>query len=259
MKFLKLPKRIRFVISTVLLGFLMLVSTFFYFDRAWIAIPILLIATYALTYFSILEGIERVEWLTLFTMPVLLTLSFYVFYFLFPARWLTRLPFIVLYMISIYANLLASNIFNVGVERNLQLYRAAFSVNYFYQTVISFLFFNILFSLREYFFVNAIGTGVVVFLLALQLLWTIRLNLEIKKELFLFASLISLVMFQIATLISFIPLKTTISSLFLTSSYYSFAGLTTAYLDSRLFKNTIREFIIVFLFVIGIAFLTLSW
>lgn len=255
----KIEKRIRFVISSLGLGFVMLLSTFFFFDKAWIFIPVLIVAACLLTFFSVLEGIERAEWLTLFIMPVLLTVSFYVFYFLFPVRWLTRLPFIALYMISIYANLLASNIFNVGVEKNLQLYRAAYSVNYFYQTVVSFLLFTILFSLKEYFFINALGAGIIVFPLALQLLWSIKLDLYFTRELFLYVLFICFILVQIAVVVSFIPIKTTIAALLLTAVYYGLAGLTTAYLDSRLFRNIVREYVTVLVFVLALSLLTLNW
>ena len=128
----RIDKRLRLVISVLILGLVMLISTFFNFDNAIFFLPVFIITTYFLSYFSLLEGIKKIGWFGLFLMPELITLFFYLFYFLFPGRWLTRLPFIFIYEISIYATLLCANIFNVGVEKNLQLYRAAFSINFFY-------------------------------------------------------------------------------------------------------------------------------
>jgi len=71
-------------------------------------------------------------------MPIVLSIAFYMFYFLFPVRWITRIPFIALYAIAIYATLLCSNIFSIGVEKSLQLYRAAFSINFLFQMFASF-------------------------------------------------------------------------------------------------------------------------
>lgn len=257
--FLKIEKRLRFVISSLLLSFLMLFSTFFLFDKAWIFIPFLGLLAYALTYFSIIEGIEKSEWLTLFILPVFFTISFYLFYFLFPVRWLTRVPFVIIYGVSIYAMLLTSNILNVGVEKSLQLYRAAYSVNYFYQTVIVLLFSNILFSFRASYIVNTLALGIVLFPLAIQLIWSIKLDLRIEKISLLYAGLISIIIAQIALIVSFLPLRASLSALLVTASYYCFSGLINAYLDDRLFKQTIREYLFVWLFVILAALLTISF
>jgi len=238
---------------------LMIISTFFPFSSSLIFIPLLFIIAYALTYFSLLEGIERIGLFGLFLMPVAVTIAFYVFYFLFPARWITRLPFIGLYAISIYAMLLCANIFNVGVEKNLQLYRAAFSINFFYHALSIFFFFNLLFSFQQIFLMNAVFVGTVSFILSLHLFWTIKLNKHLEKENKLFAFLISLLLVELTIVISFLPLKIPIYSLFLTASYYSFCGLCYNYLDQRLFKETIREYLIVLIFVSIITLLSLSW
>ena len=143
---LKISKRFRFVISAMIMSVIMLISTTFYFDKALFFIPILITFSYFLTYFSLLEGIEKLEWFTLFFMEVFVSVAFYLVFFLLPSRWVTRLPFVTFYAISLYAMLLCSNIFNVGVEKSLQLYRAAFSVNFFYQSIILFLTLNAVFS-----------------------------------------------------------------------------------------------------------------
>jgi len=256
---IKIEKRLRLAISVVLLTFLMLFSTFFYFDKALFFIFAFLLITYFLTYFSLIEKIEKISWLTLFLMPVLLTISFYLFYFLFPSRWLTRLPFLFAYGISIYAVLLCSNIFNVGVEKSLQLYRAAFSINFFYQTLVSFLIFNIIFSLKEIFYINLILVGGVVYLLSFQLFWTIKLDKKPEREVFDFAFLTALILAEVSVLISFIPLPSTSVSLFLTGTFYSIAGIFYNYLDKKLFKETIREYVFVWIFIFLITLLSISW
>lgn len=256
---IKIEKRLRLAIASVFLTFLLLFTTFFYFDKALIFIPVLILASYFFTYLSLIEKIEKIGWLNLFLMPVMLTISFYIFYFLFPGRWLTRLPFIIVYGISIYAVLLCSNIFNVGVEKSLQLYRAAFSINFFYQTLVSFLLFNIIFSLREYFYVNMILAGIVSFILCFQLFWTVRLDKKIEKDVLLFSLFTALVISELAVLVSFIPIKSTISSLFLTGSFYSLSGIIYNHIDKKLFKETIREYVFVWIFILIITFFSISW
>jgi len=249
-RLIKIEKRLRFAIAVFSLSFLLLVSTFFYFDKAWFFLPILIIATYFFTYFSILEDIKKIEWLMLFLMPIFLTLSFYLFYFLFPGRWLTRFPFIIFYAISIYAILLTSNIFNVGVEKNLSLYRAAFSINFFYQTIILFFIFNILFYFRQGFLINGVVGLLTVFLLSLQLLWSVHLKIKIERGLVNYALFLALVVVQIIIVFSFLPVPITVFSLLITGVYYSLIGLIYHFIDKRLFTQTVREF----LFVLGLIF-----
>ncbi|OGK52824.1 hypothetical protein A2970_01280 [Candidatus Roizmanbacteria bacterium RIFCSPLOWO2_01_FULL_44_13] len=256
---LKIDKRIRFAISAGALAVLMLLSTFFYFDRAFIFIPIIALTTYFLTYFSLAEGIEKMGWFEMFVMPVLVSISFYLFYFLFPVRWLTRIPFIIFYGISIYAAIVTSNIFNVGVEKSLGLYRAAFSINFLYQAIVSFLFFNLIFALQSAFILNGILTGAIGFLLSLNLFWSIRLKKYLEREVLLYAAFVGLVIGELALLISFLPLQVSVYSLFMAASYYSLAGLVYNYIDEKLFRETIREYILVFGFVLIITFLSLSW
>lgn len=255
----KIEKRYRLIVSVVILAGIMLFSTFFFFDKAVVFFPLLALSAFFLTYFSLLEGIEGVGWFGFFFMPLTLTLSFYLFYFLFPGRWLTRLPFILIYAVSLYAVLLTSNIFNVGVEKSLQLYRAAFSINFFYQVVVGFLLFNFLFSLKQIFVVNMVGVGIITFLLVFHLFWSIRLKKYVEEEVLKIAFLVGLILAQLALVVSFIPAKTTIAALFLTASYYSLAGLLYNFLDQRLFKETIREYVTVWFFVLTITFLSLNW
>lgn len=258
-KSVKIDKRLRLVISVLLLGLLMLFSTFFGFDKALIFLPIFIICTYLLSYFSLLEEIKAIGWFGLFLMPELVTLFFYLFYFLFPGRWLTRLPFVFMYEISIYAVLLCANIFNVGVEKNLQLYRAAFSINFFYQAVVSFMFYNVLFSFKYNFLINMVGAGISAFLLSLQLFWSIRLNRFLDKQVLAFSVFTSILMLETSLIISFIPLKTAVYALFLTATYYSVTGIIHHHIDEKLFRETIREYVSVWVFVLVIALLSLSW
>jgi len=257
-KALKIEKRVRFVISTALLSFLMFLATFFFFDKAPQFILLFIISSYCLTYFAIIEGIERVEWITLFFMPVILTLSFYFFYFLFPVRWLTRVPFILIYGISIYANLLVSNIYNVRVEKSLQLYRAAFSVNFFFQTLAVFLLFNTLLSFHFSFISNTVFTGLFIFVLGLQLYWGVKMPPVFDKEIILYAVLTALILGQLIMIFSFTAVKGTILALFITASYYSLSALIYSYMDQRLFKETIREYLFVWIFVFILMILSIG-
>ncbi len=256
---LKIDKRIRLVISVGVMSFFILFSTFFYFDRALIFVPLIFIVAYFLTYFAVLEKIERVGFLGLFIMPEAVAISFYFFYFLFPGRWITRIPYLVIFAISFYAVLLCSNIFNVGVEKSLGLYRAAFSINFFYQSIVSFLIFNLIFVSQNNFLVNGILSGSVAFVLSLNLFWTIRLKKYLEREVWQYALLVAIAVFEAGILASFLPVQSTVYALFLTGCYYSVAGIIYNYIDERLFKETIREYATVFFFIILVTILATSW
>lgn len=256
---LRFEKRIRFIIVTAALSVTLLISTFFFFDKAWLFIPLLIILAYGAVYFSIIEGIEKIEWMTLFIMPVLLTVSLYLFYFLFPVRWLTRIPFIIFYAVSFYAMLLVSNIFNVGVEKSLQLYRAAFSVNYFYQTIIIFLGSNIILSLKLSFLEHLVIFFVFISAMAIHLFWSIKLDWHFEKQVIQLGLLVGFIIAQIATVASFVPLQTSVFALLITASYYGMGGLSYLHLDQRLFKETIREYVFVIVFVAAIVIFTINW
>lgn len=256
---LKIPKRFRFVISVMIMSVIMLISTTFYFDKALLFIPLLVVLSYLLTYFSLLEGIEKLEWFTLFFMEVFVSVAFYLVFFLLPSRWVTRLPFVTFYAISLYAMLLCSNIFNVGVEKSLQLYRAAFSVNFFYQSIILFLTLNAVFSFKLDFLLNGLIIGLIVFLLSLHLIWTNKLRIELERINLLYSLFIAMVVAEGGMVLSFVPLKTSVFALFLTATYYSVSGLVYHYIDQRLFKETIREYLFVLIFTFAIMILTISW
>jgi len=254
-----IEKRIRFVISTVGLTVLLLISTFFFFDKASFFIPLLIVASYGASFFSLYEGIEKIEWYTLFIMPVLVSVAMYLFYFLFPIRWLTRIPFILIYGISMYAVLLSSNIFNVGVEKNLQLYRAGFSVNYFIQTMTFFLLGNVLASFHWGFLANTLVFSLLSGAMSLQLYWSIRLDTHLRKEVLNHAWLTALLVGEGSLLLSFLPLQESIFALVVAVLYYCIAGLTHLHLDERLFKHSVTEYSTILIVILLILFLSLKW
>lgn len=255
-----IPKRIRIVVSVFVMTGLVLLCTFVDLSNWWwLFIPLLICFSYIFTYLSVFEDVERAEWFTLFVMPVFFTVAFYMFFTLLPARWLTRLPYIVFYAFAFYAILLTSNIFNVGVEKSLQLYRAAFSVNFLFQTLIMFLIAQVMLSFKQNFLVNSIILFFATIPLAIQLFWTLDPITELRREVRSYGIVVGVLILQLTSVISFVPLKSSIAAVLVTASYYSLTGLLYHHLDQRLFKNVIREYLFVIIFVIIIALLTLQW
>lgn len=255
-----IAKRLRIVIATLAMTVLFGVSSFFTFTESWyIFIPIIILISYVTTYFAVFEGINRVEWYMLFIMPILLAVSLYLFYSLLPVRWLTRIPFLILFSLGYYAVLLTMNIFNVGVEKSIQLYRAAFSINYLTQTFIVFLFVLVTLSFRLNFLLTGFIIAILSLIISVQLFWSVKLEKHFDKTLLVFSSVLALLLFEVALLVSFMPLRINVVALILTALYYSISGIAYNYLADRLFNNVLREYAFVIVFVLFIAVLTLQW
>src|SRR3989344_5130351 len=252
-------KRRRFILATIFLTVMMTCATFFGFQNLPFVVPILIVAVYGATFFAILEGITEAEWLLLFIHTIGFTLGFYLFYFFLPGRWLTRLPFAVLYSISIYAILLSQNIFNVGVEKSLQLFRAASSVNFLYLTITLFMSLSLLFS----FHLNFITNGFVTFLgclpAILHFLWSVDPCEYVSREIIKNAFFVATILGETAVIFSFVPLNPAMFALLVTALFYCLSGLLQAYMQGRLFKTVMREYVFVFLFIVTILLLSLQW
>ena len=253
-----IPARLRIIIATAVMFTGMAISTFFPFGGAWLWFLIILsVCAYMTTYIAVYEGIDGVEWYVLFIMPILLTLGLYLFYFLLPVRWLTRLPFLVIFAAGYYALLLTSNIFNVGVEKSIQLYRAAFSINVLLQTIVIFLWSIVIFSFRFNFLVTALIMSSIAVLVSIQLLWTVHLNQHMESKLVRYAVIQGILLFELCILLTFIPFKLNIVALIFTAGYYSSMSILYHYSGERLFQNVVRENSLVFIFVFIVALFTL--
>lgn len=254
----RISKRRRFIIAATLLSGTVLFSTFFSFDEAFYFLILIVIMTYAATFFAILEGISGKEWLMLFIPSLYFTIVFYLFYFFLPQRWLTRLPFITIYAIFIYAILLSQNIFNVGATKSLQLFRAAFSVNYLLLTLSAFLNFSLILSFKLNFFLNFLMVFASTFPLILHFLWSVNPKDSIEKHIVQYSLLVSCMIGEAGAIFSFAPIDSPIFALLLTAVFYSIGGIFQSYLQERLFVERIREYLFVLGFVSVIVLLSLK-
>ena len=133
---LKIGKRQRFSVAAAIICSYLFGITFLPYESAVFHVIPLALLTYIAVYFGILEDVERIEWIQLFILPVYFVIAALFFYYLLPVRLLTRVPFTVVSFVFLYALFLSENIFNVGVERSLPLYRAAYSVINFIMLVV---------------------------------------------------------------------------------------------------------------------------
>lgn len=256
---LRLTKRQLFVIFVLLLSGGLITTQLVSLEQRLEAVAALSLAALVFTLVALREDLEGIEYLIFPILPVAFTIAVCFFYFLLPVRWLTRLPTVIIYGLIMYAILLTENIYNVASIRSIQLLRAAHSVGFLITIITAFLLFDTLFSFHLSSYANAILVLLISFTLSLQLLWSMKLEVKLTKEVASGSVVICLFLGEVAFLLSFWPINTTIFSIFLTTLFYSLAGLIRDKLIDRLFAKTIREFIGVSVITFVLALITTKW
>lgn len=257
--FLFLDKRQRFALQAIVLTVGLLITQLISEDYRFFVVILLVVASYFFSAWSLTHDIVGVEWLLLFILPVSFSSALSLFYFLLPARWIVRLTLLTVFAIGTYAILLVENIYNVASERSIQLLRVAQSVGLLLTLVVVFLSAGIIYSLRITFFLNFLVFIPLIFILSLQSLWSIRLETKVSRTLILYSGLVSLGVGEVALALSFWPLSNTAYSLFATASFYSLVSIIQHHFSGRLFKDAIREYIIVLVFTFILILFVAKW
>ncbi|HEX8964982.1 MAG TPA: hypothetical protein VF820_00950 [Patescibacteria group bacterium] len=188
----------------------------------------------------------------IFILPFLYSLSFGLFAFLTPARLITKIILTTLYAVGLYSVFLSENIFTVASIRTIALLNSARIVSLVISLITYFFLASTTFSFR----ISVIPTMIILFvftlLLSMHAVWTYTLEREFKKDL-LWVSILSVCIFELALVLWFWPTSPTVGALFLTSVWYVLVGLSHVWLDKRLFRSVLWEYI----WVAVIAFLVL--
>lgn len=255
---LNITKRQRFVIAVLLLS-LALFFTEHNLGKSGFYITIVIsFITSILFFISMYKDIKGNINLQMFVLPCLYTLAFGLFYFLVPARFISRVVLTSLYGIGLYSLFLSLNIYAVASIRTIALLSSARTVT-FIITLISFFFLsNVLFTLRFSIIPTSILMYVFSFLLILQSIWTITLEKSITKHL-AWVALQALCLMEVTLLLWFWPSTPTVISLFLTGFFYTIVGLSHIWYERRLFKGVIWEYLWVAVIVFFILIFFTSW
>ena len=254
-----LDKRQRFVIKTLFLTAGLLITQLIWQDVRFAMVVILSLFSYILTAWSLTEGVKGIEWYMLFILPVFFTLSVSLFYFLLPARWFIRIIILTIFSVGTYASLLVENIYNVAVDRSIQLLRAAHSIGLFITLIVIFLSANIVFSLRLPFYDNFFLVSIFVFILSLQSLWSVNLDQTISRKILLYSLTVGLAVGEVALVLSFWPIENATYSLLITCVYYVLIGILQLNLQEKLFFQSLKEYIRVFIIIILLSILVTRW
>ncbi|MDP3994333.1 MAG: hypothetical protein Q8P91_00690 [bacterium] len=254
-----MTKRQKFIVTSLVLAVGLVLIQFSEISFRYTSIAFLTILAACMTAWSLREALGGIRWITAIILPSLFTAAVGLFYFLLPSTWISRLPIATLFALGMYALLLTENIFSVAAIRTIQLFRAATAVGFLLTLVTAFLLYDTVFSFRFPFYLNAIYIFLVSLPLFFQALWSVNLEEKISKRLVLYSCLLSLVMLELALIISFYPLTISMSSLFLTTGVYVLMGLVQAYFSDRLFRQTVYEYLGVGALVFVTMLLTARW
>lgn len=106
-----LSKRERLIISVIFLSLGLFITEYFLGKSALYTILGLSIVTDILLFLSLREDLKDNFWPQIFILPFFYSLAFGLFYFLVPARLLTRIAMTSLYALGLYSLFLSENIF----------------------------------------------------------------------------------------------------------------------------------------------------
>ena len=254
-----MTKRKKFVFTSVLLTLGFLVVQFLEDQHRLLGISLLSLLSILLFVWSLREGLGKNTTLLSLILPPMFTVGVGLFWFLLPTVIYTRVPVLVFYAIGIYAICLTNNIFTVAAIRTIALARAAKSVGFVLTLITSFLIFDAIFSVRTDIVTHILLIVFVSFLLFFQGFWESDLNKSFSRQVFTQSLVSSLLVGQIAALLYFWPVTVVVGSVFLTASVYIFLGLGQAYIEGRLFKDTVKDYIILGVLVFVAMLFVTHW
>jgi len=255
-----LTKRQQFVLITGILTLVLMLTQLIPVEIIRYPLVVLLACiTYIGAAFVLREDLGGIEWVTLLIPPMLYSAAVALFYFLLPARWLTRIPVALLYAIGLYAFLLTENIYNVAANRTIALLRAARSVGFLLTICTFYLLILTVISFRAY----PVGSTFVItalsFLHIFPSLWVMELTGKASTRVILLSVSLSVLLGELSWILSFWPMPTAMIALLMSSVFYSTVGIGQEYLANKLYKKTIIEFFLVCIFVFLAALVTTRW
>lgn len=257
---IELTKRQQFILITFLLTLILMLTQLISLEYIRYPLVVLLAAiTYIGSAFGLREDLKGAEWFTLLVPLTLYSAAVALFYFLLPARWLTRIPVAFLYAVGLYGYLLTQNIYNVAANRTIALLRAARSVGFLLTILTYYLLVLTILSFRSYPFFNSLLIGIISWLQIFPALWSVELTEKASGKVVSISVGLAVILSELAWAFSMWPMPTTMIALLLSSVLYSTVGMGQEYLSQKLYKKTIIEFVSVCVIVFLAAILTTRW
>lgn len=251
-------KREKFVVAVSVLSLGLFFLEHLFGKTGIIGTVFLSLLTDLLLWWVLREDLKGNFLLQIFILPFFYSFSFGLFYFLVPARYITRIVVTGLYALGLYSLFLSQNIFVVSSIRTIALLSSARIVSFVISLVSYFFLANIVFSLHT----SIITTGILIFVFSFFLvfhsLWTYTLERELKPGI-LWSFVLSLCLSELSCALWFWPSAPTVIALFLTGFFYTMVGLSHVWFDKRLFRGVMWEYVWVSVGVLLILIILTSW
>ena len=255
-----MTKRRKFVLVSLVLALGLLGTQLVRVEYRYYALALLGAVSYGLSAWALVEDMKGIEWVMLLILPALYPVSVGLFYFLLPQQFLSRIFILGFFGVGMYALLLTSNIFSVAAIRTIQLLRAAHAVGFLLTLVTGFFLFDTILSFKLAVWLNVGLVAGVSWLLLLKGLWSMELTEEmLSSRVRQYSVGLAISLGLVAGGLSFWPVTVAVGSLFLVSMMYVGLGLAQQYLVGRLFRNTVREYLLVGLVVLVTTVLMTRW
>jgi len=255
----EITKRQKLILMSFFLSVVLVATQTVAEDIRFWTIGFLGVATVFLAMFALWGELSGAKYFLLLLLPVYFVVGASLFYFLLPVRWLTRLPFALLFGISVYLLMLTANIYNVATIRTIALHRAARAVGMLFTLVAAFFLINVLLSLHYQFYLNALGVALIAGPLFTVQLWSNELDEFISQKVALFSGVFTLVTAQMAAVFSFWPIEPINGALILVTVMYVLLGIGQFSVSEGLKRKTIYEYIGVAMIVALIVLVTARW
>ncbi len=233
--------------------------------------------TYVLVVWVLFDDLKGIEWVTLLVLPVMFTFGSALFANFLPnsiprlfgrvfqveaamlLAGIFRFLYYVLFGIGLYGIMLVENIFSVASIRTIQLFRAARSVNFILTLITSLFFFTAVLSLKMPFYWVSLMIFMVAFILSFPSFWSVDLKNNYVSEIGRFALTVGLLVGLLGFVISFWPVKPFMGGLMVTSLLYALLGVLEQRLSSRVYLESITEYVLTVVIIVIIGFMTTSW
>ena len=253
-----LSKREKLVFSVIVLSLGLFIAEHLLGKSGIFTVFTIAISTDLLLFLSLHSDLKENTFLQIFILPFFFSLSFGLFYFLVPGRYLTRIFTTCLYAIGLYSLFLSENIFTVSSIRTIALLASARTVS-FVITLISYFFLsNVLLSLHIQFIPFLILLFLFSFPLVVHSIWTYTLEKNLFQNIY-WSLVLAFVLVEVGSMLWFWPSTPTVLAIFQTGVFYTTVGLSQVWFEKRLFKSVMWEYIWVSSIVLITLLLFTSW